>query len=172
MNRGLEIGGVIVGAAAVGTGAYLLLRPASASSSNPLASLFGSGSGSASPGPSGSTVVRAGRANASGATVTLSAPTTGSVGQALTLTATASGLTNPVYQFWYLDPSHSGPSSQNGWTSWGAYQSPNGWQLVPGAPGSYQVVVYARNGTAPSAETSSQRQTYEARSTTYQITVS
>ena len=74
--------------------------------------------------------------------VSLSVPSTGTVGTAIPLTATATNITNPVYQLWIKSPSGV-------WTQSGAYSSSGSYTFTPAASGTYTVVVYAKDPYAP-----------------------
>lgn len=93
--------------------------------------------------------------NASGGSVTLSGPGSGVVGQSVGYTAQATGITDPVYQFWYKPPGSA-------WVG-GGYGG-SGFSFTPTGPGGYEVVAYARAASAPIHETAGQRPTYEAES--------
>lgn len=93
---------------------------------------------------------------ASGGSVTLSGPGSAVVGQSVGYTAQATGITDPVYQFWYRPPGGA-------WIQSGTYGG-SGFSFTPTTPGGYGVVAYARAASAPIHETSGQRPTYEAES--------
>lgn len=173
MNTGAKVALVTVGVAAVGGGAYYLVeqRRAAASGSGSTGSAGSSGLGSLfGPGVSGAANLGGAHANAAGGSVRLTAPTSASVGNVITLTASAANIANPVYQFWYLDPAHSGPA--NGWTPSGAYSATASFSFTPSEQGTYEVIAYARSASAPSHESASERPVYEAASDTYAISVS
>jgi len=88
--------------------------------------------------------------------VTLSGPSTGVVGQGLSYFASATGLTDPVYQFWYKPPN-------SGWVQSGHYGGA-GFGFTPTTPGGYEVVAYARAASAPEGENATQRTQYEVES--------
>ena len=88
-----------------------------------------------------------------------------SLGQVISLTASASGITNPVYQFWWN-------AAGAGWQGSGAYGTSNSYRLALNTPGTWQVMVYARPITAPQNEDAKERAEYEDQSTTYTFTVS
>lgn len=69
------------------------------------------------------------------------------VNEPLTVTATAVGLTNPVYQFWYQDP----------FLQWhgGEYTTDNTFTITPNRVGDYNIVVYAKDPYAPNDYTHS-----------------
>lgn len=94
---------------------------------------------------------------AADAAVSVSVPAQATVGQSVSFVASSTGITNPVYQFWY---------SINGgtWNSNGLYQADPVFSLNATTPGTWQVVVYARSAGAPSNETSQQRALYERQS--------
>lgn len=161
MTKGTWLG-IGIGGAALGTYAvYRLSQPASSTtpsangSSVPssLLSQLGLGSGSASN-------LGGGYANAAGNTVHLALPSSATVGQGIGLVATPSGFANPVYQFWYLPPSGS-------WTSSGTYSGSNQFSVPASKSGTYQVLVYAREASAPAGENGSHQ--YEARSNAHTI---
>ena len=74
--------------------------------------------------------------------VTLSVPTTGTIGTAIPITATAYNLTNPVYQVWLQSPNGT-------WSQSGAYTHANAYTFTPQTAGLYKVVVYAKDPYAP-----------------------
>lgn len=76
-----------------------------------------------------------------GSHVTLSAPQTGTAGQPLTVSAQATGLTDPVYQFWIQSPSGT-------WRSSGAYGHVP-YTFTPVSQGAYTATVYAKDPYAP-----------------------
>lgn len=76
-----------------------------------------------------------------GSSVTLNAPSSGTVNKPVTLTAAATGLTNPVYQFWYQDP-------QGAWHGSNYTESPE-FSFTPTAEGTYTTIVYAKDPYAP-----------------------
>jgi len=102
--------------------------------------------------------------------VTVTGPTSGTVGQVLTFQAQATGVPRAVYQFWYYPPGGASPTSepteQNGWVSSGSYSLNNLFQLVPQEPGTYYVTAYARSVTAPSGD-----QAYKTQGNTLTVTV-
>ncbi len=73
--------------------------------------------------------------------VALTVPQTGSTGTPFALTAKATGLTDPVYQFWIQSPSGQ-------WSSSGAYGSAQ-YAFTPDSAGTYTVTVYAKDPDAP-----------------------
>ncbi|HBQ93998.1 MAG TPA: hypothetical protein DD856_01945 [Sulfobacillus sp.] len=76
-----------------------------------------------------------------GSQVSLTAPSTLTLGHVLALNATAHGLTNPVYQFWIKSP--DGQWSQSGAYGGGTYQ------FTPSHSGTYTIVVFAKDPYAP-----------------------
>nr|MDA8198036.1 hypothetical protein [Thermaerobacter sp.] len=62
-------------------------------------------------------------------------------GQSVTLTATASGIFSPLYQFWYQAPDGT-------WSQSGAYQSSNTFTFTAGQSGTYKYVAYAKSPAA------------------------
>ena len=99
-----------------------------------------------------------GYANAAGGTVTLSTPATATANLPLTVTATPTGITHPVFQFWWA-------VSGGQWHDSGAYSASNSYTFKPPI-GLIDIVAYARNGSAPSHEDASQRALYLAKSAT------
>lgn len=77
-----------------------------------------------------------------GSAVTISTPVA-STASSVSLTATATGLTTPVYQWWVKSPSGA-------WASSGAYSSNPAWTFTPTQAGSYMVKVFAKDPQAPS----------------------
>ena len=75
--------------------------------------------------------------------VTLTAPATGTVGAPVAATAHATGLTNPVYQFWVEAPDGT-------WSQSGPYTHTRTYTFAPAQSGTYHVVVYAKDPYAPS----------------------
>ncbi|NLI12311.1 MAG: M6 family metalloprotease domain-containing protein, partial [Peptococcaceae bacterium] len=95
--------------------------------------------------PAATASARFGIAGSSGGevtSVTLAADKTSPqpAGTAVTFTATATGSSNPVYQFWYEDPSGN-------WHDSGAYSSSNTFQLTNPVSGTYMVVAYAMDAS-------------------------
>lgn len=79
-----------------------------------------------------------------GSTVGLSASSTNvAPGTAVTVTASATNLTSPVYQFWVYHP------NQKTWVASGDYQSSPKFTFTAENAGNYQVVVYAKDLNAP-----------------------
>lgn len=71
--------------------------------------------------------------------VTLSAPQTAAIKQNVTLTATASNISQPTYQFWMRNP------QTGNWSSSGStFQSSNRFTFQPQQPGGWQTIVYAQ----------------------------
>ena len=124
----------------------------------------GSTSGSQSP-SSGSASVPSGRANASGGTVTLQAPSSLAVGSMGQLLAQASGIANPLYQFWWKEP------GSNVWQQTGAYSATPSATITATASGSLDTVAFARSASAPSGEAKAIRPQYEAESAVVTISV-
>ncbi len=118
-------------------------------------------------------------ANAKGQTVSLQAPTTGTAGASATVIATGTGFQSPVYQFWVQPPAGAASTSayasqpnQSGWYSWYGY-GPNNAAVIPTpVAGTYTVIAYAREASAPSHETAAERTQYEANSAPLAIQVS
>lgn len=107
--------------------------------------------------------------------VVLSGPTSATVGQVVTVQAQAYGVSQPVYQFWYLPPGGdptSVPTAQNGWISSGTYSLSNRFSFGVTEVGTYTVVAYARAVNAPINETAAERSVYETASNPLSITVS
>ena len=73
--------------------------------------------------------------------VALNVPSQGTVGQALAVSAAASGITHPVYQFWIETPSGQ-------WTQSGPYGTAQ-YQFTPQEKGVYTVTVYSKDAQAP-----------------------
>lgn len=97
--------------------------------------------------------------------VQISAPSSASTGQSVTLSASASGISNPVYQFWYQTPDGS-------WAGAGPYSGSSTYTVSVNTPGTWHAMVYARPASAPSNEDAKQRAEYEVASNVYTITVS
>ena len=78
-----------------------------------------------------------------GSTLSVQSNASGSVaqGQTVTLTATASGIFSPLYQFWYQSPDGT-------WHQSGAYQSSNTFSFTAGQSGTYQYVAYVKSPLA------------------------
>ena len=62
-------------------------------------------------------------------------------GKPVTLTAAASNIYNPLYQFWYETPSGQ-------WMQSGNYQSSNTFTLTPSVSGTYKFIAYAKSPLA------------------------
>ncbi|MHB1610987.1 MAG: hypothetical protein ACYCT0_04755 [Sulfobacillus sp.] len=167
MNTGVKVALALTGAGAIGGGVYYFVDQRRASSTTTPAN--GSTGTLASPGVSGAGNLGGAHTSQAGGTVTLTAPAQASVGRLITLMASAANIANPVYQFWYQDPAHSGAS--DGWTSSGAYGASAQFAFTPSAQGTYQVIAYARSASAPANESASQRPIYEANSDILTITV-
>ncbi len=78
-----------------------------------------------------------------GSTVSVASNASGSVskGTPVTLTATSSGIFDPLYQFWYQDPSGT-------WHQSGAYQSSKTFTFTAGMSGTYKFVAFAKSPEA------------------------
>ena len=74
--------------------------------------------------------------------ISLDAPQSAPAQSPVTLTASTSGITHPVYQFWYETPSGQ-------WTASGDYQNSGSFTFTPSQSGTYHVVVYAKDPYAP-----------------------
>ncbi|PSR23697.1 hypothetical protein SAMN00768000_3707 [Sulfobacillus thermosulfidooxidans DSM 9293] len=74
-----------------------------------------------------------------------SASTQDSVNQSITISAQAQNLIDPVYQFWYKTPSGQWRGSN--------YSSSNTFTLTPSQNGTYEVLVYAKDPSAPNNAT-------------------
>ena len=75
-------------------------------------------------------------------TVTLSTPTAAATaGQAMTVTATATNIYNPLYQFWYKTPNGQ-------WMQSGNYQSSTTFTFTPTETGTYTFIAYAKSPLA------------------------
>ncbi len=96
--------------------------------------------------------------------VVASVPASTAIGQVLTIQAVASGITNPVYQFWWETPSGQ-------WQSDGVYRTTNQWPVALNSEGTWHVVVYARPASAPANEDAQQRALYEVSSPVYTVSV-
>ena len=101
---------------------------------------------------------------APGSVALTNAPTSTSVGSTVTLIAAASGITNPVYQFWVETPAGS-------WSSNGPYTSSRTYTVSFNTPGTWHLIVYARPASAPTNENAAERAQYEVQSVTYTVTV-
>ena len=78
----------------------------------------------------------------SSVTVLSSAPSAGvQLGASVTLTATATNIFDPLYQFWVESPSGT-------WSQSGAYASGNSFTFTPSQEGSYRFVAYAKSPLA------------------------
>lgn len=107
----------------------------------------------------------AGHADQKGQTVSVSYPKTAALGTPVTINAVPTGFSSPVYQFWILAPGGS-------YTSSGNYSSSSSYTFTPNTAGSWQVMVYARESSAPDHETPQQQAVYEAKSNTHFVVVS
>ncbi len=78
-----------------------------------------------------------------GSTVSVTSSASGEVakGTSVTLTATSSGIFDPLYQFWYQAPDGI-------WYQSGAYQSSNTFTFTAGQSGTYKYVAYAKSPAA------------------------
>ncbi len=72
----------------------------------------------------------------------LNAPLSTSAQMPITIMASTSGITDPVYQFWYETPSRQ-------WTVSGNYQNTGSFTFTPSQSGTYHIVVYAKDPYAP-----------------------
>ncbi len=106
----------------------------------------------------------AGYANTAGQTVTLNTSSQAAATLPLTVTATPVGFKSPTYQFWWAMQGGS-------WHTSGSFSAKHTMSIVPPRNGFLSVVVYAREATAPSHETSAQQAQYEAKSDTSVVTV-
>jgi hypothetical protein len=86
------------------------------------------------------------------------------VGSNMSLNAQVSGITTPIYQFWFESP-------QGGWQSSGAYSTNPNFAISAVTPGTWHVVVYARPKSAPPNETTAQRSQLEVQSPVTTVTV-
>lgn len=89
--------------------------------------------------------------------VAVSVPASVAIGQTITIRAQASGITNPVYQFWWETPSGQ-------WQSDGVYHASDSWPVAMNALGLWHIVVVARSASAPQNEDAQQRALYEVSS--------
>ncbi|WP_053959897.1 Ig-like domain-containing protein [Sulfobacillus thermosulfidooxidans] len=78
--------------------------------------------------------------------VSLSSPPTATAGNAVLFHAQAQHLVQPVYQYWIENP-------QREWSASGNYRSSSGWTYTPSRPGTYHIVVYAKDLMAPNNAT-------------------
>ncbi len=76
-----------------------------------------------------------------GSAVSLTVPESAVAGQGISVQAAATGITQPVYQFWIENPSGR-------WTQSGPYGSST-FQFTPSAAGTYTVTVFAKDPIAP-----------------------
>ena len=78
-----------------------------------------------------------------GSTVSVVSNASGEVakGQSVTLTATSSGIFDPLYQFWYQAPDGT-------WSQSGAYSSSTTFTFTAGQSGAYKYVAYAKSPAA------------------------
>ncbi|MCL8208202.1 MAG: hypothetical protein K6V97_09060 [Actinomycetia bacterium] len=112
--------------------------------------------------PNGTTT---GYQNAAGQTVSLLAPAAVASGSPLTVEAVPHGFMDPVFQFWW-----AGPDGR--WQSSGPFAPAASFTVPDTEPGVWQVLVYAREATAPDPESAAQQARYEAKSATHQVVVS
>ncbi len=77
-----------------------------------------------------------------GSQVTESVPTAVAAGQSISLTANATHLIDPVYQWWWENP-------QGVWRASGNYSSNPQFDWTPKESGSYKILVYAKDPIAP-----------------------
>lgn len=95
--------------------------------------------------------------NGSGGTVSLVAPQQVTQGQTITVTATASGMTDPLYNFFFGIPGATGgPNATSsaagfGWTNTG-YQPGDTASVPATTTGTWTTIVYARPASAPANE--------------------
>jgi hypothetical protein len=185
---GIGIGVVVVGGAAA---AYYLTRrsPAPTSATTPSPAPSGvttsptpstpstsppSSSPTSSSSPPTPVAVNLGGAapNQAGQQVTLQVVANASQ---LVAIAQPSGFQDPVFQFWFQPPagtaSEWGRPVQDGWVSWVGY-GPTSTTTIPVlVPGTYRVIVYAREASAPVSNAAAYSPQYEAVSNTLQVTV-
>ena len=78
-----------------------------------------------------------------GSTVSVASSASGEVakGTSVTLTATASGIFGPLYQFWYQEPSGT-------WVQSGPYHTSNTFSFTTSQSGTYKYVAYAKSPAA------------------------
>ncbi len=74
--------------------------------------------------------------------VSLSSPPTGIAGNAVQFQAAAKNLVQAVYQYWVENP-------HGQWSASGNYNASSRWTYTPSRPGTYHVVVYAKDLMAP-----------------------
>lgn len=77
-----------------------------------------------------------------GSAVTLSAPSGGVAGTKVAVSAQATAITDPVYQYWVESPAGA-------WSQSGPYSTGTTFTFTPSAAGTYRVVVYAKDPYAP-----------------------
>jgi len=115
--------------------------------------------------------------NATGGTVTLTAPEQVTLGQSITVTAQSSGITDPVYNFFFGLPGATGSpkatstAAMSGWSSTG--YGPEDTASTPATvTGAWSVIVYARSASAPANELQAGDQSqYEADSGGFTVQV-
>lgn len=83
-----------------------------------------------------------------GSQVTESVPATVTAGQTITLSADATHLIDPVYQWWWQNP-------KGVWRASGNYSSNPDFHWTPHESGTYQILVYAKDPLAPNNATDS-----------------
>lgn len=81
-----------------------------------------------------------------GSQVTVQGPNTVLSGGSVSLTADATDLIHPVYQWWWQNP-------EGAWQSSGPYQSTPAFTFTPHQTGSYNIIVYAKDPLAPNNAT-------------------
>jgi hypothetical protein len=96
--------------------------------------------------------------------VAANVPSSATIGQVITIHAVSSGITDPVYQFWWETPSGQ-------WQSDGVYRATNQWPVALNSEGTWHVIVYARPASAPANEDAQQRALYEVSSPVYTVSV-
>jgi hypothetical protein len=77
-----------------------------------------------------------------GSSAVVTVPATAAVDATVPIQATATNITNPVYQVWIESPGGT-------WTQSGRYRHDSSYQFTPDAAGTYVVVVYAKHPDAP-----------------------
>lgn len=110
------------------------------------------------------TVVGSSDVPGTNATAYLTNPGTVAFNSPLTLQASSSGINDPVYQFWYLQPKGS-------WQSSGVFASNSAYKISAAIPGTWSAIVYARPSNAPTNETAEERAIWERASSTMTFTV-
>jgi hypothetical protein len=79
------------------------------------------------------------------------------LGQTIFVTATATGIVGPHYEFWYETPAGQ-------WRSTAGYQAFNGYAFTATMPGVYHVIAYARPPGVPINPDAAERLATEAQS--------